>query len=210
MSLNHINEDLKGMYERIGGMCFQVESALRLCIDGFMGHKVDPIDSAQEKTLSLYEEGNQLRKLLRDKATEHIGNKEQIKYLLATLSSVGLALNGLESLARHVKFKIDERIILSDKGFEEIRHLFHASLDIMKSAGDTIASRNESCMKYVVDKCTNLEMLAGQYAEKHEERLITGICPPEASPVYVCIIDSILTVVWHIKRAVTRLFGQWL
>lgn len=209
MSFTYLNEDLKVVSERIGGMCFKAESALRLCIDGFMGHKVDLIDIVQEKTVSLNEEGNQLRKLLRDKAAERTSNKEQIKYLLATLSSVGLALNGLDSLSRHVKFKIGEKIIFSDKGFDEIRYLFHASLDILKSAGDTIANRNESFVKYVVDKCANLEILAAQYAEKNEERLITGLCPPEASPVYVCIIDSVLTVVWHIKKAVTRLFGQW-
>ncbi|OQY97922.1 MAG: hypothetical protein B6D35_13650 [Candidatus Brocadia sp. UTAMX2] len=209
MSFPHISEDLKGVSVRIGGMCFTAEAVLRLCIDGFIGHKAELIDGAQERTVSLNEEGNQLRKLLRDKATERTGNKEQIKYLLATLSSVRLALNGLDSLSRHVKFKIDEKIILSDKGFDEIRYLFHASLDILKSAGDTIANRKESFMKYVMDKCANLEILARQYAERHEERLITGICLPDASPVYVCIVDSVLTVVWHIKNAVTRLFGKW-
>ncbi|MBV6518891.1 MAG: hypothetical protein DCC43_02250 [Candidatus Brocadia sp.] len=209
MSFPHISEDLKSVSVRIGGMCFTAEAVLRLCIDGFIGHKAELIGGAQERTVSLNEEGNQLGKLLRDKATERTGNKEQIKYLLATLSSVRLALNGLDSLSRHVKFKIDEKIILSDKGFDEIRYLFHASLDILKSAGDTIANRKESFMKYVMDKCANLEILARQYAERHEERLITGICLPDASPVYVCIVDSVLTVVWHIKNAVTRLFGKW-
>lgn len=64
-------------------------------------------------------------------------------------------------------------------------------------------------MKHAVDKSTLLEKLAVQYAEKHEERLITGTCPPEASPVYVNIVDSILAVVWHIKEGGPRLFGQW-
>lgn len=209
MPFTNISEDLKVVSGRIGSICFEAASALSLCIDAFMGHKDELIDSAREKTLSLSEEGNQLRKMLSNKASERAGNKEQIKCLLATLSSVGLALNGLDSLTRHVRLKISEKIILSDKGFDEIRYLFHASLDILKTAGDTIANRNEAFMKYVVDKCESLEKLAGHYAEKHEERLITGVCPPEASPVYVCIVDSILTVVWHIKKAVTRLFGQW-
>lgn len=209
MPFTNISEDLKDVFERIGGMCIKAEAVLSICIDGFMGHKLDLIDSTQEKILALSEEGNQLRKLLSNKAAERTANTEQIKYLLATLSSIGLAVNGLDSISRHVRYKIFEKIIFSDKGFEEIRYLFNASLDILKTAEDTIANRNETFMQSVVDKCANLEKLSGRYAEKHEERLITGVCPPEASPVYVNIVDSILIVVWHIKRAVTRLFGQW-
>jgi len=209
MPFNNISEDLKVVCERIGGMCFKAESVLNLCIDGFMNHKAELIDRAQEKIVSIGEEGNQLRKLLSNKAAERTANNEQIKSLLATLSSIGLVLNGLDSISRNVIFKICEKIIFSDKGFDEIRYLFNASLDILKTAGDTITNRNEIFMKHVVDKCMNLEKLATQYAEKHEDRLITGVCPPEASPVYVNIVDSILTVDWHIKKAVTRLFGQW-
>lgn len=89
MSFTYLNEDLKVVSERIGGMCFKAESVLRLCIDGFMGHKADLIDIVQEKTVSLNKEGNQLRNLLRDKAAERTSNKEQIKYLLATLAVWG-------------------------------------------------------------------------------------------------------------------------
>lgn len=209
MPITNISEELKNILERINGMCSKAESVLNLCIDGFMNHKEDLLDRAQEQIVSMGDEGNQLRKLLSNKAAERTANKEHIKFLLATLSSIGLALNGLDSVSRHIRFKICEKIIFSDKGFNEIRYLFNASLDILKTAGDTLANRNEIFMKHVVDKSTHFEKLAAQYAEKHEERLITGECPPEASPVYVNIVDSILTVVWHIKKAVTRLFGQW-
>ncbi|TVM00069.1 MAG: hypothetical protein CV087_15545 [Candidatus Brocadia sp. WS118] len=209
MSFTNNSENLKVALERIGGMCFKAESILGLCIDGFMKHKIDLIERAQEQTAAMNEEGNQLRKLLSNKAAERTINNDLIKCLLATLSSIGLALNGLDSISRHVGFKISEKIIFSDKGLDEIRYLFNTTLDILKTAGDTIANRNEKFMKCVVDKCISLEKLAAHYAEKHEERMVTGLCPPEASPVYVNIIDSILTVAWHIKKAVTRLFGQW-
>ena len=209
MPIANISDDLKVVLERISGMCFKAESILSLCIDGFVNHKIDLIESAQKQAEAVCEEGNQLRKLLSNKAAEHTTNKEQVKYLLATLSSIGSSLNGIDSIARHVKFKICEKLIFSDKGFEEIRCLFNAALDILKTAKDTIAARNEIFMKYVVDKSANLEKLAAHYAEKHEERLITGVCPPEIAPVYVNIVDGIMTVVWHLKKAVMRLFGQW-
>lgn len=209
MPTTNNSENLKVILERISSMCFKVESILNLCIDGFMNHKIELIDNAQKQTEVIVEEGNQIRKLLSNKAAERSINNEQIKSLLATLSSIGLALNGLDSIFRYVRFKIGEKIIFSDKGFDEIRYLFNAALDILKTAGDTIATRNETFMNYVVDKSLNLEKLAVRYAEKHEERLITGVCPPEAAPAYVNIVDGIMTLVWHIKKAVMRLFGQW-
>ena len=88
----------------------------------------------------------------------------------------------------------------------EIRHLFKETLDILKTAGDTLVTRNEVLMKYVVDKYKNLSEIVEGYAEGHEERLIKGLCQPQASPVYLNIMDSIMTVVWHVKQALVKLF----
>lgn len=202
-----INEELKDVVlGRISGMCLQIELMLNLCIDGFMKHNFDQVDSAQEETTCIGEEGNQLRKLLSDKAAEKTINKEHIKSLLSVLNSIGLAVNGLDSLLRQVKFKICEKIILSDKGLREIRNVFNAIIDFLKTARETISTKNAGLVKYVIDKSLNLEKLAMKYENTNEDRLITGECPPEASPVFVNIIDSGVTLAWHIKKAVIRLF----
>lgn len=135
MTITNISEELKNILARVSGMCFKAESVLNLCIDGFMNHKADLIDRAQEQIVSMGDEGNQLRKLLSNKAAERIINKEQVKSLLATLSSIGLAINGLDSISRHVRFKICEKILFSDKGLDEVRYLFNATRDILKTAG---------------------------------------------------------------------------
>lgn len=206
MTTTCINEELKDALGRISGMCLRVELTLNLCIDGFMKHNIDLVDSAQEETIAIGEEGNQLRKLLSDKAAERTNHNEQIKSLLSVLNSVGLALNGLDSILRQVRFKICEKIIFSDMELQESRSVFNAILDFLKTAGEAISTRNAVLVKYVIDKSQNLEKLAVKYEETNEERLITGECPPEASPVYVNIVDSGLTLVWHIKKAVIRLF----
>ena len=208
MTTTCITEELKDVLGRISGMYFRVELVLNICIDGFIKHNIDLINSAQEETIFISEEGNKLRKLLSDKAAERTINKEKIKSLLAVLNSIGLAVNGLDSMLRNVRFKICEKIILSDMGQKEIRNVFNAILDFLKTAGEAISTRNSELVKYVLDKSWNLEKLAVKYAEANEDRLITGECPPEASPVYVNIVDSGLTLVWHIKKAVIRMFEQ--
>jgi len=206
MAIPNVSGDIKSVLERIGGMCFKAESILNLCMDGFMKHKVDLIDEAMKVSPVIRTEGNELRKLLSDKAKEPSVNKELIKSLMSIVGSVEMAVTGLDAVLRHVRAKISEGVLFSDKAVGEIRHLFKETLDILKTANDTLVTKNEVLMKYVVDKYKNLDEIVEGYAEGHEERLIKGLCQPQASPVYLNIMDSIMTVVWHVKQALVKLF----
>jgi Na+/phosphate symporter len=206
MAIKNVSDDIKSVLERIGGMCFKAESILNLCMDGFMKHKVDLIDEAKKVSPVIHTEGNELRKLLSDKAKEPYVNKELIKSLMSIVGSIEMAVTGLDAVLQHVRAKISEGILFSDKAVSEIRHLFKETLDILKTANDTLVTKNEVLMKYVVDKYKNLDEIVDGYAEGHEERLIKGLCQPQASPVYLNIMDSIMTVVWHVKQALVKLF----
>ena len=206
MAIKNVSDDIKSVLERIGGMCFKAESILNLCMDGFMKHKVDLIDEARKVIPAIRTEGNELRKLLSDKAKEPYVNKELIKSLMSIVGSIEMAVTGLDAVLQHVSAKISEGILFGDKAVSEIRHLFKETLDILKTANDTLVTRNEVLMKYVVDKYKNLNEIVEGYAEGHEERLIKGLCQPQASPVYLNIMDSIMTVVWHVKQALVKLF----
>src|SRR3972149_5994732 len=206
MAIKNVSDDIKSVLERIGGMCFKAESILNLCMDGFMKHKVDLIDEARKVIPAIRTEGNELRKLLSDKAKEPSVDKELIKSLMSIVSSIEMAITGLESTLQHVRVKISEGLLFSDKAVGEIRHLFKETLDILKTAGDTLVTKNEVLMKYVVDKYKNLSEIADVYAEEHEERLIKGLCDAKHSPAYLNIMDSIMTVIWHTKQALMRLF----
>lgn len=205
MAIKNVSDDIKNVLERIGSMCFKAESILNLCMDGFMKHKVDLIDEARKVIPAIRTEGNELRKLLSDKAKEPSVNKELVKSLMSIVSSIEMAVTGLDSTLQHVRAKISEGLLFSDKAVGEIRHLFKETLDILKTAGDTLVTKNEVLMKYVVDKYKNLDEIVEGYAEGHEERLIKGLCQPQASPVYLNIMDSIMTVVWHVKQALVKL-----
>ena len=111
-------------------------------------------------------------------------------------------------MLRNVRFKICEKIILSDMGLKEIRNVFNAILDFLLSRERPYQPETQNLEKYVLDKSWNLEKLAVRYAETHEDRMITGECLPEASPVYVNILDSGFKLVLHIKKAVIRMFEQ--
>ena len=208
MVITNISGDIKSVLERISGMCFRAGSILNLSLEGFMKHKVGLIDEAKKISQTIRDEGNKLRELLSIKAKESNTDteKETIKSLLSVINSVEMSLTGLDSTLQHVRFKVSEGILFSDKAVNEICHLFKETLGILKTACDAIVTRNEVLMKYVVDKYKNLNEIVEVYAEEHEERLIKGLCQPQASPMYLNIMDSIMTVVWHTKQALMRLF----
>jgi len=206
MAITSVSSDIRSVSERIGGMCFEAESVLNLCMDGFAKHKVDSIDEARKVIPVIRSEGNELRKMLSDKAKEPYVNKELIKSCMSIISSIEMAVIGLDSTLQHVKYKVSEGISFSDKAANEVCHLFKETINVLKTTGGAIVTKNEILMKHVVDKCKNIDQIVKCYEKGHEERLIKGMCKTQAFSVYLNIVDSVMTVVWHTKQAVMRFF----
>ncbi len=208
MNTINVNSDLKGVLERISGMCFKVESMLSLCMDGFMKHKIKLIDEAKKVSQAIHNEENELISLLSNKAAKSDMDKELIKSMMAVVGHIEMATNGLDVILQNVRIKVGEGVLFSDKGVNEISHLFKETLNVLKTAGDAILTKNEILKKYVTDKYVRLAQTVEAYSEEHENRLIKGICQPKSSSVYLNIVDSLVKVVWHVKQAINRFFGS--
>ncbi len=208
MYATNLNNDLKGVLERISGMCSSVELVLSLCMDGFMKHKIKLVSEAEKVSQSIHNEENELIGLLSSKAAKPDMDKELIKSLMAVVGHIEMATNGLDGILQNVKIKVNEGVLFSDKGVNEISHLFRETLDIVKTAGDVILTKNEILKKYVNDKYVSLGQTVDAYSEEHEDRLIKGVCQPKSSSLYLNIADSLVKVVWHVKQAINRLFGS--
>lgn len=206
MYATNINSDFKGVLERISGMCFKVESILSLCMDGFMKHKIAMIDEANEVSRAIHDEENELIELLSNKAAKAAKDKDMIKAIMAVIGHIEMATSGLDGILQCVKEKVNEGVLFSDKGVSEISHLFKETLEIVKTAGDVILTKNEVLKKYIADKYVILGQTVDAYSEEHEDRLIKGVCQPRSSSLYLNIVDSLMKVVGHVKQAIDRLF----
>jgi Na+/phosphate symporter len=175
-------------------------------MDGFMKHKIQLVDEAKKVSQAIHEEENELISLLSNKAAKSNTDGELIKSMMAVIGHLEMATNGLDSILQHVKIKVNEGVLFSDKGVSEISHIFRETLDMVKTAGDTIMTKNEVLRKYVIDKYASLAQIVDAYSEEHEDRLIKGVCQPKSSSLYLNIVDSLVKVVWHMKQAVERLF----
>jgi phosphate:Na+ symporter len=206
MTVAKVSGDIRSVSERIGGMCLEAESVMNLCLVGFTKNKVDLIEDASKGILTIRGEGNELRRLLRDKAKEPHIDKNVIKSCLSIIGSIEMAVTGLDSTLQHVKYRINEDILFSDKAINEVSYLFKEMVGILKTAGGAIVTKSELLMKLVVDKCENLDKISKNFEKGHEERLIKGLCQAQSFPVYLNIMDSVMTMVWHTKQAVVRFF----
>lgn len=201
------NEELENIKQRISNMCYKAESILNLCVDGFIKQKVEVINEAKNLIVAVRNEENELIKLLSDTASSSDADKGLIKTLIAIVSNIEMAIDGLDSVLQHIKTKAGEGILFSDKAVNEICHLFKETLGILRNAGDAITTKSDILRKHIIDKYMNLNEIVDAYSEEHEERLIKGICQPRSSSLYLNIVDSMMKVVWHIKQAIDRYFS---
>jgi Na+/phosphate symporter len=177
-------------------------------MDGFMKHKIKLIDEAQRVSHAIHDEENELISLLSNRASKSDMDKELIKSMMAVVGHIEMATNGVDIILQNVRMKVDEGVLFSDKGVNEISHLFKETLGVLKTAGDAILTKNDVLKKYIADKYVTLNQTVDAYSEEHEDRLIKGVCQPKSSSVYLNIVDSLVKVVWHVKQAVNRFFGS--
>lgn len=111
----------------------------------------------------------------------------------------------LEKLVALVEAKIKDNILFSDKAAKETTFLLQRLSEILWTASSLILARNTFLGMYIDESIVNLSKTADEYATRHEERLIEGLCLPKASSVYVNMLDSIKSIAWHIMEIARHL-----
>jgi Na+/phosphate symporter len=204
MEENQEVKRIKVITEGLSGMCHKAERMLDLTIDGFVHHSKNKIEQAEKLGEDIHGEEKRLTALLVHSSPGGVEDKEQLKALVASvthLQGVGEALKGM---IPHVRNKVNENVLFSDKAVGELKFLFENTREVLKSAGDFFLTRNPLLMNYVLEKGVYLNEIADSYAIEHEDRLISGVCMPKASPLYINILESVARINWHTMRAIDR------
>lgn len=123
-----------------------------------------------------------------------IGEKQKsaadMKYvrLLPALQTIALAI---ENLMYKMESKIVSNILFSEKALSEIRSLFHIMQEQFRETKDYIITGNPALKEAVKAHMNNMFSMVEELAVVHQNRLITGICMPQASYLYLDITDSL-------------------
>jgi Na+/phosphate symporter len=108
--------------------------------------------------------------------------------LLPSFQSIGLAL---ENLINKMETKVESRILFSEKALSEIKELFGVMLAQFRDTMDYVITKNPRLKENINGAKETIAKTTAEHELVHQQRLITGVCMPQASYLYIDISESI-------------------
>lgn len=112
----------------------------------------------------------------------------------------------LESILNCSRIRARDGIPFSDKALGELDQLFAVLLDMMNNLRDAFITPNKVLLEHVISQGRKLAQKLLDFRLAHWDRLEAGFCAPQASSVYLDILDSFTAINEYIvKISVTLL-----
>jgi Na+/phosphate symporter len=96
-----------------------------------------------------------------------------------------------------IERKIRGAILFSDKAVTQANFLFDQHSGMIRSVLDIIKTDNEFLKKYVLEEGRKLGQACLSFATEHEERMIEGLCLPQAAPIFLALLNRMRTIAQH-------------
>ncbi|MCX5807051.1 MAG: hypothetical protein NT010_13490 [Proteobacteria bacterium] len=145
----------------------------------------------------LKENKKKLKEEIKERATfakkvvaEEDKDEIQKKYVGLLVSFQDIVLS-FDNLINKMKKKVEANIVFTNKALDEIEELFNIMYTQFVDTKDYIATKNQHLRREIKASKEKLIELAEKNNLVHQQRLITGICIPRASYIYIDIIQSL-------------------
>lgn len=110
------------------------------------------------------------------------------------LDRLGIIGDNIGGCADPIEQKIRGGILFSDKAVTQANFLFDQQSGMIRSVLDIIKTNNEFLKKYVLEESKKLGQACLTFATEHEERMIEGLCLPQAAPIFLALLDGMRSV----------------
>ena len=177
----------KEIFERLADILDTTIPILEELKKGFFTQKVSVIQDCEKKF------GDLLISRL-PYAEKIIGEKEkdeaEKKYviLLPTFQTIALAI---ENLMYKMEAKVHSNILFSQKALSEIQELYEIVQEQLRDTKDFLLTKNPGLKESIKNHMERMFKLIEEFSVIHQNRLITGICMPQASYLYHDMTDSL-------------------
>ncbi|MCK9376767.1 MAG: hypothetical protein M0P73_11520 [Syntrophobacterales bacterium] len=138
--------------------------------------------------------GKQLKGLIAQKSEEEKPVFVKFHSILNHLEMIGDNIGGF---ADPIEKKIRNAVLFSDKAVTQTNFLFDQHSGLIRSVLDIIKTDNEFLKKYVLEEGRKLVQACIDFATEHEERMIEGLCLPQAAPIFLAILERMRGVSQH-------------
>jgi Na+/phosphate symporter len=124
------------------------------------------------------------------------------------LNHLQLICENIAALGEPIRKKILDKLLFTDKAFFDVNYVFTHQTGLMRSLLDFLKTDNPLLRKYSEEEAQNLIQMCLNAATEHENRLIEGICLPQASPVFLGILDHMRLICRHVLGIVKLRGGK--
>ena len=173
--------------ERICKLFEDTVPVLHNIYKGFMGQKLNLLKESRAKFReSLVAVRPNVELIISDK-----DKSEAEQWFVKALPHLQRIALALDNLLDKMEAKVESNILFTDKALDEIKQLMVAVAAEFMDVKDYCATRNSILKKQIelnLDKVTNL---INEFDSVHQNRLITGVCMPQASYLYIDMTDSL-------------------
>lgn len=113
---------------------------------------------------------------------------EKLLGMLPSLQKLGI---GAADLASGVKTAIEARVPFTDKALAEISEIMALTKDLTRDTNDVLSTGNARFREYALSSAAGLLKRADECGLEHQQRLLTGLCAPKSSFVYLDIMQAL-------------------
>lgn len=180
--------------------CAQVVAMLRLGRDAFLRQD----QKLLERVTALGQDVHLREKRL----TQHVAlQMREAPWSLGAAEALALAPAALEragdaaeAVARCTARMIQEGAAFSEGAMGEIRTLFDVAADLVETVGAAIKTRTPALVRHLREDGARLQSQANAYETSHEDRLLSGVCLPRSSSIYLAMLDGFREVERYTRR----------
>lgn len=126
-----------------------------------------------------------------DQLIKRAQKSEEEKKFLMLVPSLQKMAQAMDTVLLRTKRKVETQTLFTDKGMSELKEIISGVKDLARDTKDVLVTHNPHFRKHVRSEMEKLIGMADDFALEHQERLILGFCTPQASYLYVDMLDAL-------------------
>jgi Na+/phosphate symporter len=184
--------------EKMLPVCENLKKMLALSFDEFRRPAEKSFKEAEEVKDKLLHDSSEFTSFVISKSPSTEKGREWAKPYLSIASSLDRMTHNIEGILDRLRTKSQKHLLFSDQAVKEVNDIFQEAMRLLELLPNLVATGDKLLAQRMGEEGRAILKIANGYSERHEERLIQGICVPKSSPVYLGIIESLKGVMIHI------------
>ncbi|MBM4273298.1 MAG: hypothetical protein FJ134_02395 [Deltaproteobacteria bacterium] len=181
----------------IGPVVDMLRGMLGAARAAFNRHSYASLEELKSHQAALSQEFSRVTKQLTPSAQLSGEERASLLRLQSILHQLQLISENIGGLADPIQRKIKDGILFSDKAVTQTNFLFSLHAGMLRSVLDTLTTDNDFLKKYMAQEGENLIKACSDFATEHEDRMIEGLCLPQAAPIFLTILDRMRAIGQH-------------